>query len=88
MTEPRVEDVYRPSFRKCILRTMGACFISGYLVGSSFRLAAGSRCDYGQYLANKLCAAGVCFQLGRRLTAEVVGGVKKNFISWRLSPWK
>ncbi|CCI73943.1 ECU06_0585 [Encephalitozoon cuniculi GB-M1] len=88
MLEPETKDVYRPSLRKCILRTMGASFISGYVVGTSFRWIAGSRRDYGQYLGNSLCVAGVCLQLGRRLVDSATARTGNSFIFRRFSPWK
>ncbi|AHL28940.1 hypothetical protein KMI_03g04990 [Encephalitozoon hellem] len=88
MLEPKVECVYHPSFKKSVLRTMGASFMCGYAVGASFRWISGSRCNYGQYLGNKLCVAGMCFQLGRRGIGAMAEGMKNNFIPWRFSPWK
>lgn len=64
MLEPRVEYVYRPSFKKSLMRTMGMFFISGYAIGSSFKYLVNSRCDYGQYLGNRLSIVGACIQLG------------------------
>lgn len=61
----KVECIYRPSLSRSLLRTMGLFFVSGYVLGSSFRRLAGSRSDYGQYLGSGLCVLGAGMQLAR-----------------------
>lgn len=77
MLEPRVERVYCPSLGKSILRTMGVFFVSGYAVGTSLCLAAGTRCDYAQYFANWMCVAGMGLQLARGAAEAVAARIKR-----------
>lgn len=78
MLKPEVEHIYRPSLQKSLSRTAGFFFVAGYAMGASFQILANSRCDYGQYLGNRLCVMGLCLQMGRKVLSTVINKVRRE----------